>query len=146
MSHLTRLRDNINKASKQHMALAAVFEEFAHFVKDCVLSPALANHSILVSLHLDQYCFTTSFAGRLVTFVFSSSMEDKNNGDLIGNVTCYLKKDFPEPKQIEFGGFTFNEAGITNVEIPGSNETIHITNDLGTFFMALHFIHDSLSQ
>lgn len=146
MSHLIQLHDNLDKVAKQHIALTSVFKEFAHFVKDCVLAPSIANHNISVSLHLDQGFFTTSFANRTVSFVFTSLLESEECENLIGNVTCYLKKDFPEPKHIKFGGFNFNENGHTNLKIPDSNETVHITNDLGTFFMALHFIHQSLSK
>ncbi|MEQ1557507.1 MAG: hypothetical protein ABL933_01035 [Methyloglobulus sp.] len=144
MAYLTQLHDNLDKASDQHEALAAVFEEFANFVKDCIQTPSIADHTITAALHLDHGLFTTKFAGRIVSFVFTSSLE--KSGNLIGNVTCYLKKEFPEPKQIEFGGFTFDEQGYTNINVPNSNETIHIANDLGTLLMAFHFIHDSLSQ
>jgi hypothetical protein len=143
MPYLTQLHDNLDKASDQHTALSAVFDEFANFVKDCIQAPSIANHSITAALHLDQGLFTTTFAGRTVSFVFTSSLE--KSGNLLGDVKCYIKKNFPDPKQIEFGGFTFDEKGYTNINIPNSNETIHIANDLGTLLMALHFIHESLS-
>jgi hypothetical protein len=146
MPYLRQLHDNLDKASDQHTALTSVFEGFANFVKDCIQSPSIANHSITASLHRDQGFFTTTFAGRMVSFVFTSSLEDEVSGTMVGNVKCYIKKEFPEPKQIEFGGFTFDEKGHTNIKIPDSNETIHIANDLGTLLMALHFIHDSLSN
>jgi hypothetical protein len=146
MPYMLQLHDNLDKASTQHTALASVFREFANFVKDCIQAPSIANHSITSSLHLDHGFFTTTFAGRTVSFVFSSSLEDEKSVNLVGNVQCYIKKEFPEPKQIEFGGFTFNEEGYTNIKIPDSNETIHIANDIGTLLMALHFIHDSLSK
>jgi hypothetical protein len=144
MPYLTQLHDNLDKASDQHTALTSVFDEFANFVKDCIQAPSIANHSITAVLHLDRGFFTTTFAGRTVSFVFTSSLE--KSGNLIGNVTCYIKKEFPESKLIEFGGFTFNEEGYTNIIVPNSNDTIHIANDLGTLLMALHFIHDSLSK
>jgi hypothetical protein len=143
MPYLTQLHDNLDKASDQHAALTSVFDEFANFVKDCIQTPSIANHSITAALHLDQGLFTTTFAGRTVSFVFTSSLE--KSGNLIGNVNCYIKKNFPEPKQVEFGGFTFDAEGYTNINVPNSNETIHIANDLGTLLMALHFIHESLS-
>ncbi|MEQ1544858.1 hypothetical protein [Methyloglobulus sp.] len=143
MPYLTQLHDNLDKASDQHTALTSVFDEFANFVKDCIQTPSIANHSITAALHLDQGLFTTTFAGRTVSFVFTSSLE--NSGNLIGNVKCYIKKNFPEPKQVEFGGFTFDAEGYTNINVPNSNETIHIANDIGTLLMVLHFIHESLS-
>jgi hypothetical protein len=143
MPYLTQLHDNLDKASDQHTALTSVFDEFANFVKDCIQTPSIANHSITAALHLDQGLFTTTFAGRTVSFVFTSSLE--KSGNLIGNVKCYIKKNFPEPKQVEFGGFTFDAEGYTNINVPNSNKTIHIANDIGTLLMALHFIHESLS-
>ena len=144
MAYLVHLHDNLDKATDQHEALAVVFADFANFVKDCVQSSSIASHNITATLHLDHGFFATTFAGRTVSFVFTSSMG--SDGNLIGNVHCYLKKNFPEPRQIEFGNFTFDEAGYTNINVPNSNETIHIANDLGTLQMALHFIYDSLAQ
>ncbi|SJM92173.1 conserved hypothetical protein [Crenothrix polyspora] len=146
MPYLIKPHDNLDKISNQHIALTLVFKEFAHFIKDCILAPSIANHSIAASLHLDQGFFTTTFAGRTVSFVFTSLLENEASVMLVGNVKCYIKKDFPEPKLIEFGGFTFNEKGHTNIKIPDSDATVHITNDMGTFLMALHFIHQSLSK
>jgi hypothetical protein len=144
MAYLAQLHDNLNKASKQHEALAAIFNDFANFVKDCTQSPSIASHSITAILHLDHGFFVTTYAGRTVSFVFTSAMEP--DGNMTGSVTCYLKKNFPEQQQVEFGGFTFNGDGQTNINIPNSNQTIQIANDLGTLLMALHFIYDSLSK
>ena len=144
MPYFTQLHDNLDKYSNQHIALTAVFEEFANFVKDCIQSPSIANHNITAVLHLNHGFFTTTFAGRIVSFVFTTTLENEASTSLVGNVKCYIKKDFPECKQIEFGGFTFNEEGRTNIKIPPSEDTIRITNDIGTLLMALHFIHESL--
>jgi hypothetical protein len=144
MAYLAQLHDNLHKVSDQHTALASVFEGFANFVKDCIQSPSIANHSITANLYLEQDFFTTTFAGKTVSFVFGTTLEQDRN--LVGNVTCYLKKNFPEPKLIEFNSFTFNEEGFTNINIPNTNDTIHIANDLGTLLMALHFIRESLSK
>ncbi|MCX7088755.1 MAG: hypothetical protein NTV00_11970 [Methylococcales bacterium] len=146
MPYLIQLHDSFDKAASQHKALSTVFNEFANFVKDCIQTPSIANHSITASLNLSQGFFTTTFAGRTVSFVFTSSLASSDSENLVGNVRCYIKKEFPEPKQIEFGGFTFNEEGFTNINIPNSEDTIRITNDLGTLLMALHYIHESLSK
>lgn len=146
MPYLNQLDDHFDKASSQHKALTTVFEDFANFVKDCLQATSTTNQNIIVTPNLSQGLFTTSFAGRTVSFVFTSSLEDVANGCMVGTVTCYIKKDFPKPKQIEFGSFTFNEEGRTNIKKTDSDETICISNDLSTLHMALHFIYESLSK
>ncbi|MEQ1638513.1 MAG: hypothetical protein ABL903_17725 [Methylococcales bacterium] len=144
MPYFTQLHDNLDKYSTQHIALSTVFEEFANFVKDCIQSPSIANHSITADLHLSRGFFTTTFAGRTISFAFTSILENQESTNLVGNVKCYIKKEFPVCGLVEFGGFTFNEEGRTNIKIPPSEDTIRITNDIGTLLMALHFIHESL--
>ena len=144
MPYSNHLHTSLDKASLQHKALASKFQEFARFVKDCIQTPSVANQSISVSLqYLDQGFFTTTFASRTVSFVFTSHLDESEN--LEGNVKCYIKKDFPEPKQIEFGEFTFDDTGHTNIKIPNEDDKINIAAlDFGTLHIALFYIRESL--
>ena len=143
MPYSIQLHNSLNKIAIQHKELALKFQEFARFVKDCTQTPSVANQSITVSLqHLDKGFFTTSFARRTVTFVFTSLLDE--SGNLQGNVKTYVQAEFPEPKQIKFGEFTFDETGHTNIKIPNEDAQINIANDFGTLHIALYFIRESL--
>jgi hypothetical protein len=143
MPYSKELHNSLNKASKQHIALMEKFNEFANFVKHCIDTPSVASNNITISLQqLDKGIFTTTFAGRTTSFVFSSALED--NGDLEGTVRCFIRSDFPEPKQIRLGEFAFNENGLTNLKLPNEDSKISIANDFGTLHIALHFIREGL--
>ena len=145
MSYSIQLHDSLDKASNQHNALSAKFAEFATFVKHCIETPKIANQNITASLqHLNQGYFTTTYASRTVSFVFTSFLEE--SGNLAGNVKCFLKRDFPEVKQIPLGEFTFDAEGHTNLKIPNEDAQINIANDFGTLHIALYFIRESLSK
>jgi hypothetical protein len=143
MPYSIQLHNSLNKIAIQHKELALKFQEFARFVKDCTQTPSVANHSIVVSLqHLDRGFFTTSFARRTVSFVFSSIIDEKEN--LQGIVTTYIHSEFPESNQIKFGEFTFDETGHTNIKIPNEDSAINIANDFGTLHIVLFYIRESL--
>lgn len=143
MPYSIQLHNSLNKIAIQHKELALKFQEFARFVKDCTQTPSVANQSIAVSLqHLDKGFFTTTFARRTVSFVFSSLLDE--SGNLHGNVKTYVLTEFPEPKQIKFGEFTFDETGHTDIKIPNEDAQINIANDFGTLHIALYFIRESL--
>ena len=143
MPYSKRLHNSLNKASKQHIALTEKFNEFTHFIKQCLETPSVASHNISISLQqLDNGIFTTTFAGRTTTFVFTTALED--NGDLEGTVRCFIKHEFPEPKQIRLGEFAFTETGLTNLKLPNEGSRIGIANDFGTLHIALHLIREGL--
>jgi len=145
MSYSIQLHNNLNALSVQHTALASKFREFARFIKDCFQTPAVSNHNITASLqHLDNGYFTTTYANRTISFVFTSLLDD--SGNLIGYVQCYIKKEFPEAKQIKFGEFTFNEEGHTKLKLPNEDAEINIADNFGTLHIALHFIRESLAN
>jgi hypothetical protein len=145
MPYSIQLHKSLDKASTQHTILTSKFKEFAFFTKDCMQSPRISNHNIIASLqHLDKGYFTTSYAGRIVSFVFASCLDEF--GTMVGVVKCYLQKDFPECKQIEIGEFIFDEEGHTNLKLPNEDAKISIANDFGTLHITLHFIHESLSM
>jgi len=143
MPHSNKLHDSLDTFARQHKELALKFQEFARFVKDCTQTPAVANHSITVSLqHLDSGFFTTSFASRTVTFVFKSFLDDSET--LQGNVKTYLQQAFPEPKQFQFGEFVFDEMGHTDIKLQDEDAPVNFANDLVTLDIVLHFIRESL--
>jgi hypothetical protein len=145
MPYSIQLHNSLDKASAEHKTLALKFQEFARFVKDCTQTPSVANHSITASLqNLDKGIFTTTFANRTVSFVFTSLLQE--NGNLGGYVQCFVFKEFPEPKQVKFGEFNFDETGRTNLKLPNEDAQIDIANNFGTLHIALHFIRESLAN
>lgn len=143
MAHSNKLHNSLDTYARQHKELALKFQEFARFVKDCTQTPAVANHSITVSLqHLDRGFFTSTFATRTVTFVFKSFLDE--NETLQGNVKTYLQQDFPESKQILFGEFKFDEDGHTDIKLQDEDTPVNFSNDLVTLDIVLHFIRESL--
>jgi hypothetical protein len=145
MPYSIQLHSSLNKIAVQHKELALKFQEFARFVKDCTQTPSVANHSITVSLqHLDKGFFTTSFARRTISFVFTTVLDEKES--LQGVVTTYDFSEFPEPKQTKFGEFTFDETGHTNIKIPNEDAQINIANDFGTLHIVLYYIRESLKK
>jgi hypothetical protein len=137
------LHQNLEKAANRHLLLASRFNEFAKFIEDQITHQTFHIKGITTSLHLEQGFFTTMFSGRTLHFAFSSINE---NGTLIGNVKCHLKKEFPEPTYIEIGEFSFTGNGQTSLIEPEDNDPITIDSDLPSLYVALHFIHESLLQ
>jgi hypothetical protein len=145
MPYSIQLHNSLDKASNEHKALALKFQEFARFIKDCTQTPSVSNQNIAVSLqNLDKGFFTTTFASRTVSFVFTSFLNE--NGNLMGIVQCFICKEFPETRQIKFGEFNFDETGRTNLTLPNEDAQIDIANNFGTLHIVLHFIRESLSN
>ncbi|NOT11366.1 MAG: hypothetical protein HOP23_05965 [Methylococcaceae bacterium] len=143
MPYSKHLHNSLDKISQQHIVLTDKFKEFANFIKHCIETPSVANNNITVSLqHLDKGVFTTVFADRTTSFVFSTALT--STGSLVGNVKCFIKKEFPEPKQVHIGEFTFNEDGHTSLKLPNEDSKINMNNDFGTLHIILHFIHEGL--
>jgi hypothetical protein len=143
MPYSKQLHNHLNKISEQHVVLTEMFVEFAKFIKLCLENPSVSSHNIDISLQqLDKGIFTTTFAGRTTSFVFSTAIED--NGNLEGNVRCYIKKEFPEIRHVQLGEFTFNNEGLTNLKLPNEDSKISLANDFGTLHIALHFIRQGL--
>lgn len=136
------LNKTLETAASRHLKLISLFDTFAKFVESQVTPQTFHIKGITASLHLGQGFFTTTFAGRTLHFVFSSTAEDDKA--LVGNVTCYLKREFPEQSHIEIGKFTFNGNGQTNLIEPEDNEPITIVSDFPSLHLALHFIRESL--
>lgn len=139
-----QLHENLGKAAESHQQLASRFNKFAMFVDDQLLPHTFHIKGIAVVMHLDHGFFVTTFAGRTLHFVFSSSTAE--NGALIGNIRCYLKNEFPEPKCVEIGGLNFAGSGQTNLFEPENKAPITIDNDLQSLYVVLHFIQVSLSK
>jgi hypothetical protein len=142
MLNWKQLHQTLESASSQHKALTSKFEEFAKRVDSQVTAAAFHINGMTLSQHLDQGFFTTSFVGRTISFVFTSSLE--GGGSMLGIVKCYLQKDHPEPKQIQLGEFTFTASGKTNLKASDEVDTIIINDDRAALYVALHFIHESL--
>ena len=139
-----QLHQNLEKTSNRHRQLASRFEQFAKFVAEQVTAQLFHIKGIGISLCLDQGFFTTTFAGRTLQFVFASVPEE--TGTLVGHVTCYLKKEIPALEYIPIGEFRFTGSGQTTLVDPKKNEPITIDVDLDALYVALNFIHESLSK
>lgn len=138
------LHKNLENVANKHQRLVSRFNEFAKFVESQVTHQTFHIKGITASLHLEHGFFTTTFSGRTLHFAFSSATED--SGSLIGNVKCYLKMEFPEPTYTVVGEFTFTGNGQTNLIEPEDNGPVTIDADLPSLYVALHFIHESLSK
>jgi len=138
------LHDILEKTSIRHRQLASRFDVFAKFACDQLTAKSFHIKGITAELHGEQGFFTTTFAGRVLDFVFSSTSDSP--GSLIGTVKCYIKRDVPQLINIELGGFTFNGSGQTNLIDPENNDPIYIDSDIPSLYVALHFIHESLTH
>ena len=139
-----QLNQTLETVASRHLQLISRFDTFANFVESQVTSQTFHIKGITSTLHLEQGFFTTTFAGRTLHFVFSSTTEDGKT--LFGNVACYLKRELPEQAHIEIGKFTFNGGGQTNFIEPEENDPLTIASDISSLYIALHFINESLSQ
>lgn len=139
-----QLHQNLEKAANRHRQLATRFENFANHVAEQVAAQPFHIKGISVSLHLEQGFFTTTFATRTLHFVFTSVQED--GGTLVGNVKCYLKRELPKSEYVAIGDFNFTGSGQTTLIEPEENVPITIDSDLPALYVALHFIHESLSR
>ena len=141
-----QLHQQLGTVSNRHSLLAAKFQSFAKYVEEQVTVPNFHIKGISVSLHLEDGYFTTAFAGRALRFSFSSALSE--NGSLIGTVTCVLTKYFPEKLFVPVGEFTFSGNGKTNLVAPddGDGDAIIIDDEIPALYVALNFIHGSLSK
>lgn len=144
MLEWNQLQKNLETTSNRHFRLFERFERFAKIVDEQVTAPSFHIKGIGISLNLDQSFFATTFAGRSLQFRFESVPEE--NGDLVGRVTCFLIKDFPELKYISIGDFRFTGNGQTTLTPPKENEQITIDYDLAALYVVLNYIHESLSR
>ena len=144
MLEWNQLHQDLEKASNRHRQLAAKYEQFARFVAEQVTSAGFHIKGISISLNLDQGFFSTTFAGRTLQFMFESVPNE--SGTLVGKVTCYLKREFPTPEYISIGDFQFTGSGQTNLVNPEENDPITIDYDLAALYVALNYIHKSLSR
>ena len=144
MLEWTTLHQGLEIAAHKHQLLASRFNAFAMYVEDQITQQTFHIKGLTVSLHLEHGFFSTTFSGRALHFVFTSTTQDGDT--LIGNVTCYLKREFPEQKFTEIGRFTFSENGQTSLTESDNSSPISIAADLPALNVALHFIAESLSH
>ena len=144
MLSLNQLHHQLETVSKRHSLLAAKFQCFAKYVEEQITAPTFHIKGISVSLYLEHGYFTTAFAGRALRFSFSSAFSA--NGSLVGIVTCVLTKGFSENLFVPVGEFTFSGNGETNLVAPDDGDSIIINDDTLALYVALNFIHESLSK
>lgn len=144
MLEWNQLHQNLQKTSNRHRQLAGKFEQFAKYVAEQVTAPAFHIKDIGATLNLDQGFFSTTFAGRTLQYVFESVSEE--NGTLVGKVTCYIKKEFPSLEYVSIGDFRFTGSGQTTLVDPAENAPITIDVDVAAQYIALNYIHESLSR
>ncbi|NOS87047.1 MAG: hypothetical protein HOP34_00655 [Methylococcaceae bacterium] len=140
-----QLNQRLEKIPARHNQLTSKFELFAKHVESQVTAQGFHISGITASLKLEQGLLITTFAGRTLTFAFSSILEE--NQALMGHVKCYLTKELEEQKQIEIGEFTFKANGESNLTSPQEvDEPLSIDIDLAALYIALQFIYESLSK
>ena len=139
-----QLHHELGTVSNRHSQLAAKFRSFAKYVEEQVTTPTFPIKGISVLLHLENGYFATAFAGRALRFSFSSALSQ--NGSLVGIVACVLTKDFPEKLFVPVGEFTFSGNGKTNLVAPDDGDSIIIDDHIPALYVALNFIHESLSK
>lgn len=144
MIELKQLQNNLETASKRHHRNFEKFELFANFVNDQLSRSDFYIKGIGISLNLSQGFFSTTFVGRTLQFQFGSVSDA--NGNLIGMVTCYLKKEFPALEYISIGDFRFTGNGQTTLAKPEENDPIMIDDDIDALYIVLNYIHESLSR
>lgn len=142
MLEWNQLHQTLETSANRHLKLSSLFEQFAKHVEYQVTPQDFHIKGITVSLYPEQGFFATTFAGRTLHFVFSSTAEDGKT--LVGNVTCYLKRGFPEQTYIEIGSFTFNGNGQSNLIEPEHDESLPMNIEIPSLYIALHFINESL--
>jgi hypothetical protein len=144
MLNWNQLNQQLGTVANRHSQLATKFQSFAKYVEEQVTAQAFNIKGISVSSHIESGYFTTTFVGRTLRFSFSSVLSE--NSSLLGNVTCDLMKEFPEIVFVPVGEFTFNVNGKTNLIVPDDGDQIIIDDDIPALYVALHFIHESLSK
>ncbi|MHB1331682.1 MAG: hypothetical protein ACYCY1_03735 [Sulfuriferula sp.] len=137
MLEWNQLHQKLERYSNRHHQLSAKFEQFAKFVDEQVAAPAFHIKGIGISLNLDKGFFSTTFAGRTLQFRFESVPED--NGTLVGQVTCYLKNEFPALEYISIGDFRFTVNGQTTLVDPTENDPITIDTELAALYVVLNY-------
>lgn len=144
MLNWSQLYSSLSRAESIHSKLEAIFQNFAKIVEAQVTDKTFLIKGISVSLHIENGYFTTTFAGRVLRFSFSSV--PSGNDSLDGKVTCVLINEFPEKVLVPIGEFTFTASGMTSFTSPDTGGRLYVDDDLPTLVIALNFIHESLSK
>jgi hypothetical protein len=140
-----QLHQNLGIAVNRHNQLTSKFERFAGYIKEQATAEGFHIKGIEVELNNEHYCFTISFVGRTLYFVFKTILKEAQ-GTLVGNVRCYLKNNYPNDEFIELGKFDFNGSGETTFILEDENIQASIEHDIHALRIALHFIHESLMR
>lgn len=138
------LNQKLETAANQHLQLSIKFHSFAKLVEEQVTQPGFHIKRILVTLHLDQDYFTTTFAGHTLRFTFYSILAE--NDQLLGVVSCNLIKDLTDKPAEQIGQFTFKIDGETKIKNPESDRLLVIDDDFGALYIGLQFIYMSLTR
>ena len=139
-----QLNGQLINAAAQHAKLAAKFTALAQHVKAQVNEAHYPVKGITAILHLEQGFFSTTFAGRTLSFVFTSSFVAE--ASLSGHVRCYLKKYFPQHEQVLLGGFSFSASGKTSPIALSNPVAADMDTTQGARLIILRFLHDSLAH
>lgn len=133
----------IGNSSKEFLSLQKKFNEYFIHIEKQLDEPLHKSHGIHVQ-KIDDAIFTSSFAGRNLTFVLTTTLN--GSGKLTGRVTCYMECKFPEEKFILIDSFDFSTSGETSLSIEDSdNDPAQMDYDIHAIRIFLEFLYKSLS-
>lgn len=134
----------INKASHEYSLLQNHFNTYFNHVQSQVNEPVLKSKGIQVSKSAPD-CFTSNFAGRDLTFVFTTILN--GSGSLTGRVTCYMLCKFPEEKFIQVDYFEFSTSSKTTLVVEeNDDDPAELDHDAHALCIFLESLYKSLSH
>lgn len=139
-----RLQQALNAFSAQHEKLKANFLEFTKFIQK--LDATQEYLKGLSEFHRsDPDLVEVNFAGRRVTFHFSSTRSDEK-GMLNGIVKYYNCLSFPEEKHLYLGEFTFWGDGETNFTRGLPEYNLYITHEDSAIYIVMSSLKKAISS
>lgn len=142
MNEWNKLNQLIQQASMRHDQFSFAFAKFSKLLLTHTSSDACHIKGIRVEAESER--FTVRFAGRTVLFVFTSPAD--GNGILAGKVTCYLKKEIPDPELVSLGSFRLSKNGETDIVDPDSEDKIVIDDELPALYVAMLQLREALKH
>lgn len=133
----------IDNSSHQFSLLQNHFNKFFGHIEVQLSTPHLQSKGIQSQKYSDAI-FTSNFAGRDLTFVFTAIRNESET--LVGRVTCYVLSKFPEEKYILIDSFDFSTSGKTKFKIGDANgDPAQINHDSHALCIFLEVLYKSLS-
>lgn len=133
----------ITKTSNEFSFLQSKFNKFFEHIESQINRPALKLKNIQIHKNADAF-FTSTFAGRDLTFVFTTRLN--GSGPLTGHIACYMQCKFPENKLILIGSFEFSTSGKTTLIVEENDcDPAQLDHDGHALCIFLEILYKSLS-